>query len=126
MSDTPPSDRHDGPTAEGGAPARRPAWIAGAVLILVGAVFIVRNVAGLSMGNWWALFILIPAIGSLWTAGAMFMRNDRHFTAASRGPLVGGLVLLVVTAVLLFELDWGRVWPVFLIAIGAGSLLSAI
>jgi hypothetical protein len=120
----------NGNTTDSGAtqkpPApRKPAWIAGGVLILVGVVFIVQNVAGFAFNNWWALFILIPALGSLVTAYQMYVRNDRRFTVASRGPLVGGLILLAVTAVFLFSLDWGKVWPLFLILIGAGMLLSS-
>jgi hypothetical protein len=104
---------------------QRPAWIAGGVLILIGIVFIVRNVSGLYFDNWWALFILIPALGSLVTAWQMFERNGRRFTAASRGPLIGGIVLLAVTAVFLFNVDWGKVWPLFIILVGLGILLSS-
>jgi hypothetical protein len=107
-------------------PAKRPAWIAGGVLILAGVVLLLTNVAGVSLHNWWALFILIPAIGSLWTAYTMFKRNEGRFTAASRGPLVGGVVLLTVAAMFLFELDLGRVWPVFLIVAGAAILLTVV
>ncbi len=107
-------------------PAKRPAWIAGGVLILAGVVFLLTNVAGVSLQNWWALFILIPAIGSLWTAYTMFKRNEGRFTAASRGPLVGGVVLLTVAALFLFNLDLGRVWPVFLIVAGAAILLTVV
>ena len=114
-----PEPRHDEP------PSRRPGWIAGGILILLGIIFIVRNVAGLSLGNWWALFILIPALGSLVTAFQMYERNGRRFTSASRGPLIGGLVLIAVSAVFFFNLDWGKVWPLFLILAGLGVLLSS-
>lgn len=107
-------------------PAKRPAWIAGAVLILAGVVFLLTNVAGVSLQNWWALFILIPALGSLWTAYTMFKRNGGKFNAAARGPLVGGVVLFTVAAIFLFNLDWGRVWPVFLIVAGAAVLLTVV
>ncbi len=103
----------------------RSAWIAGGVLILIGINFIIRNVTGLVFDTWWALFILIPALGSLVTAWQMYERNDRRFTAASRGPLVGGIILLAVTAILLFKLDWGIVWPFFIILVGLGVLFSA-
>jgi len=115
----PPEQHHDDPHLP------RPAWIVGGVLILLGIVFIVRNVAGLSLGNWWALFILIPAIGSLMTAFRMYERNGRRFTSASRGPLVGGLVLLAITAVFLFNLEWAKVWPLILILVGLGLLLTS-
>jgi hypothetical protein len=101
---------------------RRPAWIAGGVLILIGIVFIVRNVTGLELHNWWALFILIPALGSLATAWQMFEKNGRHFTAASRGPLIGGVVLLAIAAIFLFSVDWAIAWP-FLLILGGGALL---
>jgi hypothetical protein len=113
------------PPQDDKAPAR-PAWIAGGVLILVGIVFIVRNVAGFSLDNWWALLILIPALGSLATSYRMFERHGRKFTRASRGPLIGGLFLLGLTAVFLFKLDWSRIWPFILILAGLGVLLGSI
>ena len=105
---------------------RKPAWIAGGVLILIGIVFIVRNVTGLELHNWWALFILIPAIGSLVTAWQMYRRNDRRFTAASRGPLTAGVVLTAIAAVFLFEIDWAIAWPFLLILGGAALLVSSL
>jgi len=114
-----------GDKRENSPPPKRPAWIAGAVLVLVGIVLILRTYTGFSLENWWALFILIPAAGSLATATSLYRRNGNKFTAASRGPLVGGLVLLTVTAFFLFNLDWGATWPVLLIIAGAGVLLSS-
>ena len=114
------------PQKSGDPRPRRPAWIAGGVLILIGIVFIVQNVAGVTLNNWWALFILIPAIGLLVTTYQTWLKNDRRFTAASRGPLIGALALLGVTAVFLFNLDWGKVWPLFLILAGLAVLLSSL
>ena len=105
---------------------RQPAWIVGGVLILIGVVFLLRTVTGVELHNWWALFILIPALGSLVTAGQMFVRNGRRFTAASRGPLIGGLVLLAISAIFIFNLDWAIAWPFILIIAGVGVLLSAL
>ena len=104
---------------------RTPSWAIGGVLIVVGVVYMIHNVTGMTLGNWWALFILIPAIGSFVTAYQMWVRNDGRFTASSRGPLIGGLVLAGVAAVFLLSLDWGKVWPLFVILIGMGALLSA-
>jgi len=119
-----PEPRKSGETRQ--QRAQRPAWIAGGVLILIGIVFIVQNVAGVTLNNWWALFILIPAIGLLVTTYQTWLKNDRRFTAASRGPLIGALALLGVTAVFLFNLDWGKVWPLFLILAGLAVLLSSL
>jgi hypothetical protein len=124
MSTEPATDQG----SDSGSPrkgANRPPWAVGGVLILVGIIFVIQNLTGFSLNNWWALFILIPAIGSLATAYQMWEKNDRRLTAASWGPLVGGLVLLGVTAVFLFNWDWGKAWPFFLILAGVGVLLGA-
>jgi len=122
MNDTPGPEERPSPSP----PSRRSAWITGAVLILVGFVFLLQNLTGFSLRNWWALFILIPAVGSLTTAASLYRRNEWKFTAASRGPLIGGLLLLTLTIVLLLGLSWDRVWPVFLIVAGAAALLSSL
>jgi hypothetical protein len=106
--------------------SRQPAWIVGGVLILVGVVFLLRSVTGVELHNWWALFILIPALGSLATAWQMYVRNGRRFGAASRGPLIGGLILLTISAIFLFGIDWAFAWPFILIIVGAGVLLSSL
>ena len=83
----------------------RGGWLVAVVLIIVGVVLLVENVSGRSdiLHNWWALFILIPAIGSL--AGAL-----REYVDAGRrfGPAVGrsttiGLVLVAVTVIFLLD-----------------------
>ena len=104
---------------------RRSSWVVGGVLILLGVVFAVQNLTGFSLHNWWALFILIPAIGSFATAYEMWQRNDGKFTASVQGPLWGGVLLAVVAAVFLLDLSWGTMWPIFLILIGIGSVLGA-
>jgi len=101
------------------------AWIGGAVLILIGVIFLLQNLSGIGFGNWWALFILIPALGSLATAWRIYQTNGR-LTAAARGPLIGGVILLMITATFLFNLDWGKVWPLFLIIAGLGALAAAL
>jgi hypothetical protein len=43
-------------------------WLPGMILILLGGIFLAQNYFGATLHNWWALFILIPAIGTLTTA----------------------------------------------------------
>jgi len=105
---------------------RNPAWPAGAVLIILGVIFLVINLTGFSIDNWWAVFILIPAFGSLAAAWRMYQSSGGRFTAAARGPLIGGLILLTVASVFLFDLDWGAIWPVFLIVIAVAVLLTSL
>ena len=98
-------------------------WFA-VTLIGVGAIFLLRNYAGLEIGNWWALFILIPALGAFAAAWSAW-RAGMHPAAVS-GPLVGGLFLTTVAAIFLLDLQWSRIWPVFLILGGIGALLPSL
>ena len=99
-------------------------WLGGAVLVIVGIALLLRNFTGFSLNNWWALFILIPVVGSF---GAAWRDYQNHgWTAAVRGSLVGGTILLFVMSMFLFSLSWGALWPVFLIIAGVGALLSAV
>jgi hypothetical protein len=111
----------------GEQPARRnSAWIWGLILILIGAVFLLQNLRIIeTVGNWWAVFILIPAFASFAGAWAIYQRRGR-FSRAAVGPLTGGLVLLLVALIFLLDLDWGQIWPVFLIIFGIGALISSI
>lgn len=117
----PPNERPTGVSRQ-----RGPAWLAGAVLIILGVIFLVLNLTGFSIENWWAVFILIPAFGSLAAAWRMYQSSGGRFTPAARGPLIGGLILLTVASVFLFDLDWGAIWPVFLIVIGVAVLLTSL
>lgn len=100
-------------------------WVGGVVLILLGAIFLLQN-TGLMRGfdNWWALFILIPAVGSFATAWRMYQQAGKAWTTAAAGPLLGGLVLSSLAAMFLFGLDIGMWWPLFLIIGGIAILLG--
>ncbi len=98
-------------------------WFA-VVLIGLGVIFLVQNYTGAELGNWWALFILIPASGALAAAWSAW-RAGMHPAAVS-GPLVGGLAMFTVAAIFLLELQWSRVWPVFLILAGIGALVPSL
>jgi cell wall-active antibiotic response 4TMS protein YvqF len=105
--------------------SERNGWIVGLVLIALGGVFLLQN-AGLAVlpGNWWALFILIPAFAafaSAWT----FYQQDRQFTPRVVGLITGGLVPLTIALMFLFNFDFGGGWPFLLIVIGAGMLLRS-
>lgn len=100
------------------------AWIAGAVLIAIGSIFLITNLTDFELNNWWALFILIPAISSLGNAYRVY-RRDEHLGKEGRGSLIGGLILLFITSAFLFSWDWGSIWPFFLIIGGVGLLLNA-
>ncbi len=100
-------------------------WLGGVVLILVGIVFLLRQVSGFELDNWWALFILIPAVGSLATAWRAYDSADRKVTASVRGSLIGGLMMVLIAAIFLFNLDWALFFPAILILTGLGILASS-
>jgi len=96
-------------------------WLPGLTLILLGAIFLAENYFGTTLHNWWALFILIPALGSLATGYALWRGGE---TEGALGPIVGGLAFVGLTAVFLFDLPLGQLWPVILIVAGIGLLLT--
>lgn len=101
-------------------------WIGGAVLILLGIIFLLRNFGVFDVTNWWALFILIPAFGALATAWNLYRAAGNRLTVASRGPLVWGFVLLMVAFTFLFNLDFSLLLPLLLILGGVALLLNII
>ncbi len=101
------------------------AWIGGAILIALGVIFLLQNFGGFHFNNWWALFILIPAVGSLSSAW-YFYRQAGKFNRPARGALFSGLVLLLITATFLFDLNWNLILPLLLIALGLGMLINTL
>ncbi len=103
----------------------RGGWILGLVLIAVGAMFLLQN-AGVPVlvGNWWALFILIPAVAAVAAAWRVYQQAGR-VTPEAVGLITGGLVPLTVALIFLFDFNFGVAWPVLLLVIGAGILLRS-
>lgn len=104
----------------GGAP-----WMGGAVLILIGVVFLLQQTTGFYLNNWWAFFILIPAVGSFGNAWRAYQDAGR-FNASARSSLIGGLALTMIAAIFLFNLDWVILGPVMLILAGMAVLLNSL
>lgn len=92
----------------------------GTVLVGVGALFLLDAAealdAGRVLGDWWPLAIVI--------LGGFQIASERRVGAVS-GVLVGaGAILLGATTGLFGSVEWGVIWPVALIAVGAGLLLG--
>ena len=107
-------------------PSRPGSWVVGLVLIVLGGLFLLRNTGtfDIPLRNWWALFILIPALGSLDTARRMYRAAGNQLTPPARGSLLIGLVLLFVTAVFLFDLNWSLFGPILIILAGIAFLVT--
>jgi len=101
------------------------AWVGGVVLIVLGVIFLLQNVRGFYLNNWWALFILIPAFGSFADAWNTYRQTGR-LSRRVRGALVTGCVFLLITATFLFNWNWGLVLPVLLIIWGVTLLLNSL
>jgi hypothetical protein len=100
------------------------AWLGGLGLILLGLVFLLQNFGYFAIGNWWALFILFPAAGAYLNAFTAY-HDAGHFTPVVRASLIGGLLLTLVASIFLFNLNWGMLWPMFIILAGISALLTA-
>ncbi|MCA9935829.1 MAG: hypothetical protein H6662_19135 [Ardenticatenaceae bacterium] len=99
--------------------------VAGVVLVAVGGIFLLTNLTGLTINNWWALFILIPAFSNFKRVWRGYQANGR-LTHSTRGSLTGGFILTLVASVFLFDvMTWDIVWPIFLIILGINALLGS-
>lgn len=96
----------------------------GLVLVGVGVIFLLTNVAGLALDNWWALFIFIPTVKQLSGAWNSYQRNGR-LTSSGRSALSSGLFWGLIGSAFLLGLDWGLVWPFFLIIGGVCAILGS-
>jgi hypothetical protein len=105
--------------------AQSTGWVGGAILLLLGIVLLLQNFGVVYSFNWWALFILIPAVGAFGAAWAAYRQTGR-LGAAARGSLIGGIVLSMVAVAFLFNLNWALVGPVLLILAGFGILLNVM
>jgi hypothetical protein len=103
-------------------------WVAGLIMIMLGVAFLMRTTGNFDfpVNNWWALFILIPAVGAFDTVIRMYRNANNQLTAPAGGSLIVGLVLTFVTASFLFNLNWSLFGPVILILAGIGILATAM
>lgn len=101
-------------------------WILGVVLILLGALFLFQNIGKFTFPffNWWALFILIPALGALGDAYRKYRDSGNQVTRSVRNSLFGGIILLIITAIFIFNLSWTYLGPALIILVGLGLLLG--
>jgi hypothetical protein len=116
----------DGWERERGKRRHGNSWLIGLILIAIGVLFLLQN-AGIAIGgNWWALFIMIPAIAAGAAAWSMFERAGRKYTPSVNAPLSGFVLLTFVAAMLFFSLSWSLWWPVFIIIVGLSALLGRV
>jgi hypothetical protein len=97
----------------------------GAILVFLGILLLLQNMGVSTLKNWWALFILLPAYGSV-IAGVEIYRNQGRLTRGGVNALIWGGLWTILALVFLFNLDIGLYWPILLIAGGVSLLVTAV
>jgi len=95
----------------------------GLILIGIGTLFLLSQLTGFHLHNWWALFILVPGLVKLNEARQGYRANGR-LADNTRGALIGGTLLTMVAFFFLFNLSWHLFWPLILVLLGIGMLLN--
>jgi LiaF transmembrane domain len=96
----------------------------GLILIGIGLFFLLSQTFGFFIYNWWALFILIPAVHNLNEAWQSYGTNGR-LRGHARRSLMGGILLTMVALFFLFNLSWNLFWPIVLIMLGVNALINS-
>jgi hypothetical protein len=94
----------------------------GLILILLGVLFLFTEMDKISWTDWWAYFLV--GLGGIFLLEALIRALSAEGRRAVGGRIVAGLILLVIggSQLIGFE-EW---WPLVLIAVGAGVLISAL
>ena len=93
------------------------------VLIVLGVVFLLsQNGIMVLSGNWWAIFIALPAVVMLYHAYTAYNREGR-VTSEVRKNLSGGAIVGTVAIIAATD-QWDKWWPLFLIVPGVLILLG--
>jgi hypothetical protein len=100
-------------------------WSWGVVLILLGAVFLLRNMGidFLRVDNWWAIFILAPGL-SMMAKSFKYFRAKNRFSKGARTRGLLGLLLSAFAVSLMFGIDMVILGPVLLVGFGIYLLLK--
>ena len=94
---------------------------AGLVVIALGVLFLLRNYGVdlplMGLHNWWAVFIYLGALPSLGYAAQRYRRVGR-VDAGVVHSLLSAAVVIIVSTILLLDLSWEKLWPLFVITGG--------
>jgi hypothetical protein len=119
------SDRHE-ERRERRLERRGGGWVGGILLLLLGGILLLQNLNIFTINNWWALFILLPALGSFATAWRLAQSAGGRFTSRARGAVIVGVMLILVTGMFLFNMNWTYLGPGLLVLAGVLLLVNTI
>ena len=103
-------------------------WIG--LAFIGGRALVLLNQSGLVSieFNWWALFILFPAVGSFSNAYNRYRATNNLFEMGVMMPALIGLIMLGLMFNLLsgngWNFNWSLLFPVMLIIIGLGMIFG--
>jgi hypothetical protein len=115
--------------------------IGAGLLVALGLVFLALQAGILEQGsNWWVIFLFIPGVGLLWSAYTGYRRAE-VWAAPETIELTLGAVLLILTAIFIFDptwsftrgigpilpdVNWDQVWRWALLILGVALLVVAV
>ncbi|KGI77504.1 LiaF transmembrane domain-containing protein [Oleiagrimonas soli] len=92
--------------------------VAGLIVIAIGVFFLLRNLGiempWMQIPNWWALFILVAAVGPLTQAITRY-RHVGRFDGTVGRHLLSALTIATIGAMFLMDVRWHLWWPLFII-----------
>jgi hypothetical protein len=101
---------------------RSGAVIGGLILIWLGVSFYLAQRATFAWADWWAYFL--SGLGVIIIVSGLVRYVDTGGRYPLTGSLIGGGVLTVIGLAGL--MDWGDIWYLILIIIGAGVIVSGL
>ena len=101
----------------------------GLIIIAIGIFFLLYNfnvrLPFMKYHNWWALFILIGAVGPL-TQAARYYRTRDGFDANVLHSLTSAAAIITIALFFLFNVRWDLWWPIFVIYGGLWALARRV
>jgi len=97
----------------------------GVSLFLLGILLLGLNVMKYRVENWWAVFIVLPALGLFGVGRRLAQGGNGRSPFAARLFYAAAFVVLVVALMFLTSLSWAVWWPLMLIAPGLALLYVA-
>jgi len=102
-------------------------WI-GVIFILGGILVLLNQYDLLPVElNWWALFMLFPAVGVFSGAYNRYRSEGSMFSMGVMVPGLIGLFIVGFAFIMLFNVSfniWNLLWPLMMIVIGLGMVLN--
>lgn len=94
----------------------------GLILILLGVLFLLTTMDYIGWGDWWKYFLM--GLGVILILEAIIRSASPSYRRDITGKLIGGFVLIFIGGS--FIIGWSNWWPLILIAVGVGILLSSL